>query len=254
MKLTVEDEKAQINTETMQVLVESSSPIPQFSIKAREAWQYPSEFILDGSLSSDVDLTNGFDTLSYEWIFSDPENTQITQTTSGNMERIMATFNTIGTHRVKLIVTDRYGKSSEIEKEIIVKSTLRPEMFISPVATKRNTPIRFAVQSNDTILNYDRSFGDGNNRSIQVNNITNTYEKAGIYTVKLKVNGTDNQENQIERKVFIGEQDSPILGYKIVQENVTLTENDVCPEIIEDVSVDHPAYRIERLEDFFVDV
>lgn len=47
------------------------------------------------------------------------------------------TFNEIGIHTLKLIVRDAYGKIAEIEKDIEVTSTLRPELFVSPVAGVR---------------------------------------------------------------------------------------------------------------------
>jgi len=48
----------------------------------------------------------------------------------------------------------------EVEKKITIESTLRPELFISPVAGVRGTPVNFVVRSNEKILSYEWDFGD----------------------------------------------------------------------------------------------
>ncbi|MEI8253843.1 MAG: hypothetical protein WCG25_09160 [bacterium] len=42
----------------MNLLVESTDPIPQFATNPTSLWKYPSQFVLDASLSSDVDAMN----------------------------------------------------------------------------------------------------------------------------------------------------------------------------------------------------
>jgi hypothetical protein len=56
----------QSNIDTTQVYVESSEPLAQFSQSASENRKYPSSFILDANLSSDIDQENGHDELSYD--------------------------------------------------------------------------------------------------------------------------------------------------------------------------------------------
>lgn len=71
VKLTVEDELGQTNSDSITVYVESTEPIPQFTITPTNDRKYPSEFVLDASISSDVDVDNGYDDLSYSRSFSD---------------------------------------------------------------------------------------------------------------------------------------------------------------------------------------
>jgi hypothetical protein len=47
---------------------------------------------------------------------------------------------------------------AEIKKEVEVKSTLRPDINIDPIATYRGNPLNFNVISNSQILNYQRDF------------------------------------------------------------------------------------------------
>jgi hypothetical protein len=56
--LTVEDQLGQTNSEALSLYVESTEPIPQFTTTASHAWKYPSEFIFDASVTSDVDKEN----------------------------------------------------------------------------------------------------------------------------------------------------------------------------------------------------
>jgi hypothetical protein len=42
----------------MQIYVESTAPIPQFTIISADQWKYPSRFNLDATVSTDVDKTN----------------------------------------------------------------------------------------------------------------------------------------------------------------------------------------------------
>lgn len=57
----------------MKVQVESTTPLAQFTIEPRIDGESPSEFVLDASSSSDVDVFNGHDSLEYTWRYSNPE-------------------------------------------------------------------------------------------------------------------------------------------------------------------------------------
>jgi len=252
IKLTAEDELGKTDITTSQVYVESTEPIAQFTITPRIESDTPSEFILNAGPSSDADQVNGFDTLSYEWKFG-TDQVDISSNDPTN-EEILATFNQIGTHTVKLLVKDDYGKIGEIEKNIKVESTLRPEIFISPKAAIWGTPITFAVKSNEPIISYDRDFGDGNKRTVQTNRITHNYAKVETYTAKLTVQASNGQQNTLKRQVFIGEKNSPIAAYTVLGNNqLTMTQNETCPEILGDKKYDRPSYRIERYLKFRID-
>jgi len=58
VKLTVEDELGQTNIDTLSVYIESTDPIPQFTITPGNSRKNPSEFILDASVSTDLDKSN----------------------------------------------------------------------------------------------------------------------------------------------------------------------------------------------------
>jgi PKD repeat protein len=198
----VEDEMGKTDIANMKIQVESTTPLAQFTMDPMIDLKEPSEFILDAGPSFDVDEINGFDTLSYEWKFSDPEAVDIQRDGASN-EKVVATFNKIGPHTIKLIVKDAFAKIAEVEKKVTITSVLRPELFVSPVASVWGTPINFVVRANEDIVSYSWDFGDGDARTLQTNRVSHTYSKIGQYTVKLSVVSTNGMENSLEKQIFV---------------------------------------------------
>jgi len=253
VKLTVEDQQAQTNFDTVQIVVDSTDPIAQFEMKPTNEWLYPSRFTLDASISSDVDVTNGFDQLTYERVFPEELKANIIESQNTN-ETVIAEFNGVGKYKVKLVVKDQYGKMAEIEKDLEIKSTLRPEIDIMPVATYRWNPVNLTVRSNEPIINYQWDFGDGTKNSLQVANITHVYRKTGVYTVKLSVDGANGNRNEVSRLVFIWEKDYPVAGFVVYdKQGVAFTQNTTCTDIDSDASEEAAAYQIDRYQDIKVD-
>lgn len=257
VKLTIEDEQGKTDVSTIHMSVESTDPMAQFSLDPVIASEFPSEFILNAWPSSDVDEINGYDKLSYERKFSDMENVEITPDTSKFVwlnEKVKVTFNKIWKQLIKLIVKDNFGKVAEIEKEVDIVSTLRPKLFISPVAGVRGMPVNFVVKANQDIVSYEWDFGDGETRMLQTNSINHTYNKIGIYTVTLKVTGLNGMKNTVKKKIFVGEKDGPIVWYEVSSDDQTVsTEDDSCFEYVNGEKIEHPAYRLDRYEKFKID-
>lgn len=254
VKLTVEDELWQSNIDTTQVYVASSAPDAQFKMIASEYWKYPSKYYLDASASSDVDVNNKFDTLSYEWIFSDPEHTNIEEIDNDN-KTMTISFDSLWTHTVKLIVTDKFWVSSEIEKTVDVKSTLRPEIITNSATSVRWERMDFSVQSNEDIISYTWDFGDKTVVTTQTNKISHTYENAGTYEVKLKVIGTDFTENEVYKNIFVWNANEPIWWYTVKWSNQqwTIRQNEECSYVSGWQEYTVPAYKVTRYEKFTID-
>jgi PKD repeat protein len=102
-------------------------------------------------------MQNKLDSLDYKWKFSDPEFVQIINTEENN-KIVTVRFNKRGKHTITLEVTDKYGKTASIKKDIEVQSILRPELNLSVNATTWNKEITFQVQSNEKVLRYDWDF------------------------------------------------------------------------------------------------
>lgn len=248
VRLTVVDEEGNENMEPRQVFVESTPPIAQFLSTPTPEVLYPSEFVLDAWVSSDIDMANGFDTLTYKWEFSSPTTEVIESTEWGKKIRVL--FNEVAKHIVKLTVIDQYGKSSTIEKEFDIKSTIRPKIFINPTATARWNQVNFVAQTNKNVLWYERDFGNGVKRTVQERNTSLIYQMIGVYKVILKVNN-GSETNEISSLVFIGEKDSPIPWYSVENPSLglTITQNDICEDEAGWTKVEVPAYRVDRYKD-----
>lgn len=249
VKLTVNDELWQTNTQSTLVYVESSTPIAQFNMKPISDWKYPSKYQLDASLSSDIDLENNVDELSYSWYFSNANTTTI-EDIEWNNKKVIASFNSVWEQNIKLIVTDKYWKVSEIEKPIKIDSTLRPEVIILPKATTRWTPINFIVKSNEEILSYSRDFWDWTTLTELSNKVVHKYNSVWTYKITLTVHWKNWMENTITENVFIWEEDSPVIWYKVKNKNnEIIRENEECT----DWAGTHPAHKITRYDDITID-
>ena len=161
-------------------------------------------------------------------------------------------FDTLWEQKIVLTVSDKYGKSSSIEKTINVQSVLRPEITIIPKAATRWTTINFVVKSNKDILNYSRNFWDGNTVSTQTNKVSHKFNKVWIFKIALNVYGKDWDANSITDNVFIWEKDLPIAGYLVKNKsNDVIRQKDSCIDPTN--GEEHPAYKVTRYEDVTID-
>jgi PKD repeat protein len=125
----------------------------------------------------------------------------------------------------------------------------------TPRATTRREPITFVVRTNsDTIANIDRDFGDGTTRKTTSNVIEHTYQTVGTYTVKAKVTTRGDDTNTALLDVFVGEKDSPIGIYKVVDrlQNV-MRQREECEDPT-NTGTFYPAYRVDRFAEVRIDM
>ena len=245
IELIVTDELWNQSVDIQKFDVASTDPLPSFVVTPMSERDQPSQFVLDARGSFDEDVRNGVDELTYSWTFSDPSALQINKSVE-NGERIIATFDKIGDHKVKLTVRDQYGKSAEVEKKISVTSTLRPELFVNPVTTTRGEEVSLTAKTNKTIWFYDWEFGDGTDVSLTTDGATttHTYQQAGIYDVTLTVATADNgEQNSVTRSVFVWQKDEPTIAYEL--------RSGADEYYIQDATCEwNPAYAVKRYETF----
>jgi hypothetical protein len=79
--------------ETANLNIESSVPLPQFTITPTSKRTNPSEFTLDASSTLDVDVDNGVDSLEYEWSFAPANNSAEILYTENNNQKVIVRFN-----------------------------------------------------------------------------------------------------------------------------------------------------------------
>lgn len=234
----------------MKVFVDSTAPVPQFTMEPTEQWKYPSQYIFDASATSDYDATNNTDSLTYERSFSNGENAKIEKSYDDG-KRILVSFNEKGTYAVRLTITDRYGKVESIEKQLEIESSLRPYVYVTPIATTLGNTTNFLVKTNKTLASYEWDFGDQGKNIVQTDKISHTYKRTGAYRVKLRVTTPSGEQNEVEALAFIGERNSPIPSYKVFNRQGTI----VMPEgFCNQPNVGNvPAYNVSRYEDITID-
>lgn len=245
VKLTVTDELNKIDVDQQEILVESTPPQAQFSITPRLDREKPSQFVLDASSSFDIDVQNWYDVLNYERSFSKPWSSVIEQEYDEG-ESVVVSFNEPWSYTISLKVTDSYGKSHILERSLNVQSSLRPIIIANPRAAPRGQTIRFIVQANKDIINYEWDFGDGQQASIMENMTTHSFKSSGVYNVKLTTTDTRWDSNSISTLVFIGDKDAPIGAYVVTNERGNILRADQACE-------GNPAYLIRRGEKFSID-
>jgi PKD repeat protein len=253
IKLVVSDMNGKNTQEQIQVPVDSTPPIAQYTIDPSTSLDKPSEFVLDGSNSSDVDIAHNNDNLTYTRIvLNNAENSKIVPSTE-DPEQAIVTFEKKWTYKVKLTVKDQYNKTDEITKEIKVSSALRPQVEVNPISAPRWTPISFSVKANKEIKYHNYDFWDGTTLTDRhQSNVTHTYKKTGIYKVRIKVISTEEEieENIITTNVFVTNKDEPSLWYKIIKNDkfrTVMNTSGTCPE------AQSGAYTISRYQSITLD-
>ncbi len=234
----------------VKVFVDSTAPVPQFTMLPTQQRKYASEYIFNASASSDYDVTNGSDALSYEWNFSNGESAKVEQSFDDG-KRVLVSFEEKGTYNIRLTVKDKFGKIASIEKKLDIASSLRPYIFVTPIATTLGNTTNFLVKSNKTLVSYQWDFGDQQKNIVQTDKTSHTYKQSGAYRVKLIATSPSGEENEVQAMAFIGDRDAPIPSYRIFNRQGTV----VMPEgVCNQPNLGSvPAYNIDRYEDVTID-
>ena len=229
VRLTVTDMNWNQNVETKNIYIESTRPSPQFTAVSTTKWQYPSEFTLDASNTTDIDVSNGVDSLQYKWSFSTDDYKIVS--TEENNKRMVVQFDKKWKHIIRLTVTDQYGKTASISRYIDVKSTLRPEIEVIPWPITWWKTMQFKSTINRTAWDYAWDFWDWTPyiNSENAKETQHVYWKRWIYTIKLTVKDKNWDENSVYEKAFIWETDYPIAAYRVTNSKwYRIQSRDVC--------------------------
>ena len=248
VRLTVTDAAGHQNVDTKDLYVESTTPTPQFTATPTNKRLYPSEFTLDASNTTDIDVSNGVDSLEYHREFS-TENVKILSTENNN-EKMVVQFNEKWRHIIRMTATDQYWKFASVSKYIDVKSTLRPEIEVLPWPITWWKTLEFKSSVNEPVRDYSWNFWDGT-KSISSESAIDTqhiYWRRWIYPVQLTVTNMDGEYNTVTEKAFIWEIDYPIAAYSVLNSNsFYIQSSDICRIEYESWSYnEEEAYPIDR--------
>ena len=204
VKLRVTQVSGEVDIDNQIIYINSKAPVANF----KHTVPYPNKpntVLLDASSSYDQDYTDD-GKLQYAWII-DGERVKLNRPSFDGSVGYY-TFNDLGQRSVVLEVTDPDKISHQYAWNVPINSLLSVDFAIYPRVTQRDKVVQFVADAPNASF-YEWDFGDGNKKWGKTSKIGHKYEKSGIYTVKLKVIDSDDNENSFSKKVYIGESNSP---------------------------------------------
>lgn len=232
LTLTVSDSSNNKDIAEVEILVESQTPVARYEYSAPNPSE-PGTYVFDASDSSDPDPT---DTLSYEWLIEGDEGQDYEILDYEENGKIMTVqFLMKGVRDVTLTVKDSH--ETELQKtdtatgEINVESVLDVALDFEDGSAYKldangDSEVTFIAESS-VAESFEIDYGDGENGfsasiSNGSENFTHTYDKAGIYYVKLVAYDADNVSNSIIKRLYISSGDDPTAIINVLADGVNL--------------------------------
>ena len=201
--LTVTDNHGKVasTAQILTVAAGSSSLVARF-VMSPTTGEAPLTVNFDASGSSDT----GGNIVSYEWDFGDGG--------SGTGVKIEHIFNTAGTYKITLTVTDNHGKVASTAQILTVtagSSSLVARFVMLPATGKAPLTVNFdASGSSDTdgsIVSYEWDFGDGGSETGLT--VKHTFNTAGTYKITLTVTDNRGRTASVAQKLIVTAGGSP---------------------------------------------
>ncbi len=202
VELTITDTLGAQDKTTEELTVESREPVANFTYEAPSPNQ-PNLIEFDASNSYDPDQG---DEITYSWDFDGDGQFEVT-----NSSDLLAphTYRRTGIFEATLQVTDAFGKTHQIKKNVEVESVLASEIEIDKKAVQLGQPVTFSAANSNAVA-YLWEFGDGETASTEESSVTHTYQEEGKYEVTLNFFDRDDNSNQVSAFVLVAEGDNPI--------------------------------------------
>lgn len=213
--LKVTDPSGETDIDTKIIYINSRSPVANFKTSIPFKHK-PNTIFLDASNSYDPDFSDEWN-LDFSWLINGQRVNL--QDPNFNGSTGYYTFDSIWDHSVVLEVTDLDNITSQTSQKVKVSSLLSVEFSAFPRVAQRESIIRFNAQSPEARF-YEWDFGDGQKSGGRDDQITHSYDKSGIYNVKLKVIDSEDNTNTFSKNVYIWESDTPMAFI-----NVTNSQN-----------------------------
>jgi len=204
VSLTAEDAQGSVNTVVSRITLDSSNapPIASFVPGSTNTVLGASvNFNPAGSSDPDGSLVR------YDWEFGDG-----TSLSTANASPVDHVFQSAGSKRVRLTVTDNDGLSSSTTSDVQVRINAAPVAVISlPPTPVTGSPLTFSPSgssdSDGFLLRYDWDMGDGTKyarlKTDAVLAVTHQYASPGTYQVKLKVTDNDNATHTVQQALNV---------------------------------------------------
>lgn len=230
--------------------IESEPPVAQFIVMNDPSSAQPATFEFDATRSYDPDSEAVID---YEWEIDGQtlqkkfkqDDIKYSYDTTDPV-KLKVKFKQKGSYKIALTAIDPNGggqgvaqSSQPLEKEITVENTLdiawgtndNPSSLLkeNPLSKQSEAEMDFTLLS-EKANSYEIDFGDGKkeNGSMPLNKpVKHLYKETGTFVVKASVFDEEDNENTLNRKVFIGSSQKPTaaIGIKVNgQEQISTLE------------------------------
>lgn len=219
VKVTARDAKGELKDQTFTKDVSVAYVAPKAVIKAdKEQGEAPLVVNFDASESVDLNNQDPKD-ITFSWDF-DSDN----KFDDGTTPKITHTFDTIGTYTARVRVENRDKKYTVGEKTITVTKisddALKPVIQAAPRSGNPPLPVTFSAEDstspNGKITRFEWDFGDGSLKD-KSSSTTHSFQKAGKYSVKLKIVDEKNKEGVSSIDIDVtGKSYPPVALFKTV--------------------------------------
>ncbi len=202
--LYVTEPSWEVDIDTKIIYINSRAPVAEFKYTIPDTHR-PNTVFLDGSSSYDPDYSDDWK-LEFSWIID--WNRVDLDKPNFNWSNWYYTFDSIWEHSVVLEVTDPEGIVNQNTSKVDIKSVLSVDFNIFPRVSQRDKTIRFIADSPEARF-YEWDFWDWIKEWWDESTITHVFKKSGVYSVKLKVIDSNDNENTLSRNVYIWDTESP---------------------------------------------
>jgi cysteine-rich repeat protein len=197
--LVVEDNKGASDSYSLSLEVSGANQAPIAGFNLSKSTVAPNQTVVFTSTSSDNDGTIA----QYDWDFGDG-------TTSLDGSSIVSTsYSVTGTYDVMLTVTDSFGATAQITKQVVVEVPNVP-----PVASFTYTPefprvgdtVTFTDTSTDsdgTIVSRRWDFGDGTSLETSDVSVEKVFNGKGTFEIVLEISDNEGSSSSSLRSLFV---------------------------------------------------
>lgn len=220
VKLTIQDGNKNKSSDIYILHVKSLSPIASFTAR-HKSYSQPAVMVFDASSSNDP----GNNPIIYSWDFNGDGIFEVENTKNTITEY---TYPQIGSFKPVLKIANSYGETDTLTQIVNIDSILAVDFSVSSIAAVQNSEITLTPQSAHAKTFY-WDFGDGTHQSAGSTGVTHSYKTSGNYTIALTAFDDNDNENQVSKRIFIGNTDTPIAAYQIeVSGEPRYPTSDVC--------------------------
>lgn len=241
IQLKVEsDGQVPVEADPYMVVVQSKPPVAIFNYSIPSKTQ-PSTINFNAIKSFDPDGQNKY--LEYVWTIT-PDNTTdanwtVVNNSSLKTKNPVVKFNKKGDYTVTLRVTDsstqgqgmteEYGEATTIITitDILDIAWALDQKVTTMINANNEAPMEFKLISDNAVA-YEMDFGDGSTSTgsiAKTKTLPHTYVSAGQYTVSVTVYDSEDNDNSISKRIFIGG-DVPIAKIKALVNDLEYSDSE----------------------------